>query len=60
MTFLCRELAMMFSRQRAHEPIGQFFCIESGLVHANTERGSWTLLPPQPAGVMPLPVAQRR
>jgi hypothetical protein len=47
MTFLCRELAMMFSRQRAHEPIGQFFCIESGLVHANTERGSWTLLPPQ-------------
>ncbi|KRE97640.1 AraC family transcriptional regulator [Frateuria sp. Soil773] len=31
---------------------GQFFCIESGLVHVHTEHGSW-LLPPHRAGWMP-------
>lgn len=31
---------------------GQFFCVESGLVHVHTERGSW-MLPPHRAGWMP-------
>ncbi|HEY2621842.1 AraC family transcriptional regulator [Dyella sp. Tek66A03] len=31
---------------------GQLFCVESGLVHVRTERGSW-LLPPHRAGWMP-------
>jgi AraC-like DNA-binding protein len=31
---------------------GQFYCIESGLVHARTAHGSW-LLPPHRAGWMP-------
>jgi AraC-like DNA-binding protein len=31
---------------------GQFFCIESGLVHVRTAHGSW-LLPPHRAGWMP-------
>ncbi|WP_114240159.1 helix-turn-helix domain-containing protein [Dyella sp. C9] len=31
---------------------GQFFCVESGLVHVRTSRGSW-LLPPHRAGWMP-------
>ena len=31
---------------------GQFFCIESGLIHVHTEHGSW-LLPPHRAGWMP-------
>lgn len=31
---------------------GQFFCVESGLVHVHTEHGSW-LLPPHRAGWMP-------
>jgi AraC-like DNA-binding protein len=31
---------------------GQFWCIESGLVHVHTARGSW-LLPPHRAGWMP-------
>jgi AraC-like DNA-binding protein len=31
---------------------GQFFCVESGLVHVRTAKGSW-LLPPHRAGWMP-------
>lgn len=31
---------------------GQFFCIESGLVHVRTRSGSW-LLPPHRAGWIP-------
>lgn len=31
---------------------GQFFCVESGLVHVHTEHGSW-MLPPHRAGWMP-------
>jgi AraC-like DNA-binding protein len=31
---------------------GQFFCVESGLVHVHTAHGSW-LLPPHRAGWMP-------
>ncbi|WP_323117849.1 AraC family transcriptional regulator [Burkholderia alba] len=31
---------------------GQFFCIESGLIHVRTAQGSW-LLPPHRAGWMP-------
>lgn len=31
---------------------GQFFCVESGLIHVHTEHGSW-LLPPHRAGWMP-------
>jgi AraC-like DNA-binding protein len=31
---------------------GQVFCVESGLVHVRTQRGSW-LLPPHRAGWMP-------
>jgi AraC-like DNA-binding protein len=31
---------------------GQFWCVESGLVHVHTARGSW-LLPPHRAGWMP-------
>ncbi|HTC27996.1 helix-turn-helix transcriptional regulator [Dyella sp.] len=31
---------------------GQLWCVESGLVHVHTERGSW-LLPPHRAGWMP-------
>ncbi|MEO8780287.1 MAG: helix-turn-helix transcriptional regulator [Rhodanobacter sp.] len=31
---------------------GQFFCIESGLIHVQTRHGSW-LLPPHRAGWMP-------
>ena len=31
---------------------GQFFCVESGMVHVHTEHGAW-MLPPQRAGWMP-------
>lgn len=31
---------------------GQFFCVESGVVHVHTEHGSW-MLPPHRAGWMP-------
>ncbi|MEJ2795032.1 helix-turn-helix transcriptional regulator [Iodobacter sp. LRB] len=31
---------------------GQFFCVDSGLLHVRTEHGSW-LLPPQRAGWIP-------
>ena len=35
-----------------HHLRGQFFCIESGLVHVHTKHGSW-LLPPHRAGWIP-------
>jgi AraC-like DNA-binding protein/mannose-6-phosphate isomerase-like protein (cupin superfamily) len=35
-----------------HHLRGQFFCVESGVVHVHTEHGAW-MLPPQRAGWMP-------
>ena len=31
-----------------HHLRGQFFCVESGVVHVHTEHGAW-MLPPQPS-----------